>query len=295
MESQKGFLATLSTFILWGFLPVYWKLLESVPPFEIICHRIIWSVIFLVITISFTRRWKRVVATLNDRKTMKILLFTGLIVGCNWLIYIWAVNTDRVLEASLGYYINPLVLVLFGYIFFRERPRKMQWLAISIAAGGIFFRILKYGNVPLASLGIAISFATYGMLRKKADVDPLTGLLIETAILSMPALILVSIWGSSGTGSFGISDIRTSLLLVGTGIATSVPLMSFVYGAKRIQLLTVGILQYIAPTITFFLGIFLYHEPFQQLQVVTFLCIWTALLIYTAESFFYQKKLWYNK
>jgi len=288
-EHTKGFVLTLATFIFWGFLPIYWKLLEGIPAFEIICHRIVWAVVFLAVIITIRKQWSVIFSTARDIPTMKLLVVTGLTVGCNWLIYIWAVTSGRILEASLGYYINPLVVVLFGFFFFQERPRKIQWLAISIAAAGVLFRVIRYGNVPIASLGIAISFATYGMLRKKASVDSIPGLFIETAMLSIPALGFLLFLGSNGTGSFGPSVPLISLLLAGTGIATSVPLITFVYGARRIKLITVGILQYIAPTITFFLGVFIYHEPFESTRLVTFVCIWFALLIYTLESVVHER------
>lgn len=288
-ESRKGFFVALSTFIFWGFLPVYWKLLEGIPAFEIICHRIVWAVVFLAVIITFRKQWNVIFSTIRDRQTMKLLIFTGLTVGCNWLIYIWAVTSGRILEASLGYYINPLIVVLFGFIFFKERPRKIQWLAISIAAAGVLFRIFRYGNVPVASLGIAVTFATYGMLRKKASVDSVPGLFIETCMLAIPAMGFLLFWSYNGTGSFAPSAPLISLLLAGTGIATSVPLITFVYGAKRIKLVTVGILQYIAPTITFFLGVFIYHEPFESTRLITFVCIWFALLIYTLESVVHER------
>jgi len=288
-QHTKGFITMLGTYIFWGFLPIYWKLLQGVPPFEIICHRIIWSVVFLVIIISLLRGWDKVAKVFLEPRTLMLLILSGIVIGCNWLTYVWAINTDRVLEASLGYYINPLVNVIYGFIFFHDRPRKLQWLAIGLAVTGVLYQVIVYGQVPLASLAIALTFATYALIRKIARVDSIPGLFIETLVLGLPALFFILYWSKGGVSSFSPSDPGLSLLLAGTGLATSMPLITFVYGARRLSLVTVGLLQYFSPTITFCLGIFLYHEPLKSAQLVTFIFIWTALALYSTESILYNR------
>lgn len=289
-ESFKGFIATLATFVVWGFLPAYWKLIQSVSPLEILAHRIIWSVAFLGILISVKKQWNKVIKALTTPSVLRMLIITGTLVCGNWLIYIWAVNSERVIEASLGYYITPLVNVLFGFIFFRDRLRLFQWLAIFLAASGVLFQLVKYGELPWVSLGLAFTFGSYSLLRKIATVESSIGLFVETLFLSIPALIYLGSLELHGGGSFTHSGMNIDLLLIGTGLATSIPLITFVYGAKKLSLVTVGLLQYLSPTISFLLGIFAYGEPFTRAQFVTFTCIWVALGIYTLESIATMKR-----
>jgi len=286
---KKGFLTILGTYIFWGFLPGYWKLLQGVTPFEIICHRIIWSVAFLIVVISALRGWDKVLGVFHEPRTLMLLFLSGIVIGCNWLTYVWAINTQRVLEASLGYYINPLVNVIYGFIFFHDRPRKIQWISISLAMAGVLYQVVGYGQFPVASIIIAVTFATYGLIRKIAKVDSIPGLFIETLVLTIPALIFIMYWTREGVSSFSPGDPVLSMILIGTGLATSLPLITFVYGARRLSLVTVGLLQYFSPTITFCLGIFLYHEPLNTSQLVTFICIWSALALYSVESIYYSR------
>jgi chloramphenicol-sensitive protein RarD len=289
-ESFKGFFATLATFMVWGFLPAYWKLIQTVSPFEILAHRIIWSLAFLVLMLTFQKKWIRVKRALTTPSILRMLLITGSVICVNWLLYIWAVNSDMVIEASLGYYITPLVNVIFGFIFFRDRLRKLQWIAIATAAAGVLYQLIRYGQLPWVSLGLALSFGTYALLKKMVDVESNVGLFVETLFLSVPSLMFLAFLEFHGQGAMGHSGLRIDLLLMGTGLATSIPLMTFVYGAKRLSLVTVGILQYLSPTISFFLGIFVYNEPFTGVQLVTFCCIWAALIIYTSESIIFSRK-----
>ena len=290
-QSFKGFIATMATFIVWGFLPAYWKLLQKVSPLEILANRIIWSVVFLALLLSVQKKWGKVAKALTTPSVLRMLLITGTLVCGNWLIYIWAVNSDRVIEASLGYYITPMVNVFFGFLFFRDRLRKLQWIAIAIAASGVLYQLLRYGQLPWVSLGLAFTFGTYSLLRKMAEVESSVGLFVETLFLSIPALIYLGFLEFHGGGALGDLGIKTDLLLLGTGIATSIPLITFVYGAKRLSLVTVGILQYLSPTISFLLGIFAYGEAFTPAQFVTFGCIWTALVIYTTENLMVSGKM----
>ena len=290
-QSFKGFIATMATFIVWGFLPAYWKLLQKVSPLEILANRIIWSVVFLALLLSVQKKWGKAAKALTTPSVLRMLLITGTLVCGNWLIYIWAVNSDRVIEASLGYYITPMVNVFFGFLFFRDRLRKLQWFAIAIAASGVLYQLFRYGQLPWVSLGLAFTFGTYSLLRKMAEVESSVGLFVETLFLSIPALIYLGFLEFHGGGAFGDLGIKTDLLLLGTGIATSIPLITFVYGAKRLSLVTVGILQYLSPTISFLLGIFAYGEPFTSAQFVTFGCIWAALVIYTTENLMVSGKM----
>jgi len=289
-ETYKGFVVTLLAFTVWGTLPIYWKLIREVSPVEILAHRILWSLVLLVFLLSLQKKWNRVAKAMTTPSVLKILMASGTVIGANWLLYIWAVNSDMVVEASLGYYINPLVNILFGFIFFRDRLRKVQWAAIALAAGGVLYQLLKFGELPWVSLGLAFSFGVYGLLRKIADVDSSVGLFVETLLLSVPALLLLCYMHARGTMAFGHTGIGTDILLIGTGAVTSIPMMAFVYGARRLSLVTVGIIQYISPTISFLLGIFVYGEPFSSVQFTTFACIWGALAIYTGEGIMTARK-----
>lgn len=290
-QAFNGFVAAMGTFVVWGLLPIYWKLIQTVSPLEILANRIIWSVSFLGVLITVQKQWNKVARALATSSVLRILIMTGTLICGNWLIYIWAVNSDRIIEASLGYYITPLVNIFFGFVFFRDRLRKFQWLAIAIATSGVLFQLVKYGELPWVSLGLAFTFGSYSLLRKIAKVESSIGLFVETLFLSIPALIYLGFLEFHGGGALGDLGVKMDLLLIGTGLATSIPLITFVYGAKRLSLVTIGLLQYLSPTISFLLGILAYREPFTQAQFVTFGCIWVALAIYTTESIIQMRKI----
>jgi chloramphenicol-sensitive protein RarD len=226
---------------------------------------------------------------LKNYRTLLILLFTALIVGGNWLLYIWAVNNDYLLQASLGYFINPLVNIVLGMAFLKERLRPPQIVAVLLAAAGVLYLTIYYGEFPWIALTLAVSFGIYGLIRKIAPVGSLVGLTVETLLLSIPALGYLFYLDSHGAGSFLRVSLKLDLLLMGCAIATATPLLFFTLGARRLYLSTVGLLQYIAPSCMFFLAVFLFREPFAKAQVVTFLFIWTALAIYSTDSFRYYK------
>jgi chloramphenicol-sensitive protein RarD len=274
----------LSAYFIWGLSPLYWKTLKLIPSLEITCHRIVWSLAFLIPVVLLGGRRKELIRVLTNPGTMMILLTTALLVGGNWLLYIWAVNNEHVLQASLGYYINPLVSISLGIIFLRERMSRLQGLAVVLACGGVVYLTLHYGQFPTVSLLLAFSFGFYGLIRKVAPVSALTGLTVESLILTLPALVYLAHLSRSGKGAFGQQGITTDLLLVGACLVTALPLLLFTMAARRLNLSTMGFLQYIAPTCMFFLGVFLYHEPFTLQHAVTFLLIWTALAIYSADS-----------
>lgn len=283
-DNAKGFTAALTAFLAWGLLPVYWKSLITVTPLEILCHRILWSLVFISIILTFKRRWAETFATLASPRSLLILVGSSLCIGGNWLLYIWAVNNNHVVETSLGYYMNPLVNILFGFIFFKERLNTLQYIAIGLAALGVANSIFSYGELPWISLYLAISFACYGLLRKIAAVESLPGLFLETMVLGPAALgwLLHLEW--TGTSGFLAGNFHIDLLLMGAGAATALPLVGFAYGARRLQLSTLGILQYSAPSIAFLLGVFVYKEPFGPSHMLTFALIWSGLAVYTADS-----------
>lgn len=282
--SRKGLLAALAAFALWGLLPLYWKQLAQVPPFEILCHRILWSFAFLLPVVLLTGRWGEVVAAVRDRGTLIRVTCSGLLVGFNWYLYIWAVNTGHVLETSLGYYINPLMNVALGCVFLRERPSRLQVAAICLAAFGVLWMVAGYGRFPWVALTLAGSFSLYGFMRKTVRVESIPGLFIETSILTPFVLFWLVRLHMEGSGAFSTLGTTTDLFLMGAGVATSTPLIWFAFGARILRLTTLGVLQYLAPTLAFLLGVFVFHEPMTPAHFVTFGCIWGALALYTIEG-----------
>jgi chloramphenicol-sensitive protein RarD len=278
-----------SAFLIWGISPIYWKALRAVPALEIILHRMVWSFFFLVPLIIIMRRWQEFIDTLKNHRTLLILLFTALIIGGNWLLYIWAVNNDNLLQASLGYYINPLVNVVLGMVFLKERLRAPQILSVVLATAGVLYLSIYYGEFPWIALTLAVSFGLYGLIRKVAPVGSLVGLAVETLLLSIPALVYLFYLDSQGRGSIFRVSLKLDLLLMGCALVTAIPLLFFTLGARRLYLSTIGLLQYIAPSCMFILAVFLFHEPFSSAQVVTFIFIWTALAIYSTDSVRYYR------
>lgn len=277
-------------FVIWGVSPVYWKILHSVSSFEVILHRIIWSFVVLMPLVLLRNRRSEFVRTLKDLRAMGILLFTSVMVSANWLIYVWAVNNQRVLEASLGYYINPIVNVLLGVIFLKERLRPIQIFAVILAGAGVLYLTISQGAPPWVSLSLAFSFGIYGLIRKVVSVSALTGLTVETLLLTIPAFILLGKMEATGTAAFLNMNLTTDLLLAGTGILTATPLLLFGIGARRITLTTLGFIQYTGPTGMLLLGITLFDEPFTRVQMVTFGLIWTALALYSTDAWLVYKK-----
>jgi chloramphenicol-sensitive protein RarD len=285
-----GVVYAASAFLIWGISPIYWKALRAVPAFEIILHRMVWSFFFLVPLILVMRRWTDFIDALKNYRTLLTLLFTALIIGANWLLYIWAVNNDNLLQASLGYYINPLVNVVLGMVFLKERLRPPQILAVLLAAAGVLYLTIYYGEFPWIALALAVSFGLYGLIRKIAPVGSLAGLTVETLLLSIPALVYLFYLDGQGAGHIFRVSLKVDLLLMGCALATAIPLLFFTLGARRLYLTTVGLLQYIAPSCMFLLAVFLFREPLVKAQVVTFIFIWTALAIYSTDSVRYYRR-----
>ena len=289
-ESLCGVFYAGSAFLIWGLGPIYWKALSAVPPLEIILHRAVWAFIILLIPIASGRFKHEFVSALQDLRVILTLLLTAAILAGNWLLYVWAINNNYILQGSLGYYINPLVNVVFGVLFLRERLRPAQIAAVLLAGLGVAYLTFSYGEFPWIALALASSFGLYGLIRKVAPVGPLVGLSIEVMLMTAPAAIYLIYLGAEGGGSFLRGSFSIDLLLLGTSVLTAVPLTFFTAGAKRINLSTVGLLQYIAPTFVFLLAVFYYREPFLMAQVRTFIMIWTALIIYSTDSVLYYRR-----
>jgi chloramphenicol-sensitive protein RarD len=283
---NKGTLTAAAAYICWGFFPIYWKLLSEVSALEILASRMTWSLLFLLGILAYRRHWGWIRTAVHDRKIMLTFLGSAVLLSVNWFTYIWAVNAGFIIETSLGYFINPLVNVLLGVVLLKEKLRPIQLLAVLIALGGVLYLTISYGALPWIALTLAFSFGFYGLLRKTASLGSLEGLSMETGLLFLPALGYLLYLQFNGTAAFGHSDLRTTLLLAFAGIATAVPLLLFATGARQITLISLGILQYIAPTIQFLLGVLVYKEPFDTQRLIGFALVWLALIIYTAEALF---------
>lgn len=280
---NAGSLYALLAYGAWGLLPIYWKFLGQSSPIEVLCHRIIWSLVFLSGLLMLQQRQAEVRSLLKARRTLVLLLISAALLTCNWGLYIYGVNTDRVVETSLGYFINPLVSVLLGFVVLKERLELGQQIAVVLAAIAVGYFIGQFGTIPWIALGLAFTFAFYGLVRKVVAVAPMVGLAIETLLVTPPALAFVTYQGAIGNATLGSSPTLT-LLLVGAGVVTSMPLLWFNNAAKRLQLSTLGFFQYLAPSLQLMLAVFLYGEPFTPTHAVTFGLIWTALLLYSTTS-----------
>ncbi|OEH91636.1 EamA family transporter RarD [Bacillus solimangrovi] len=287
-QYKIGISYTVIAYVLWGILPLYWKLLEHVPASEILAHRIVWSFLFVLSIIIFRKRYKAFIQLLRTLikhpKKMAAILLAGVLVSGNWFIYIWAVNTNHLVEASLGYYINPLLSVLLGVVVLREKLSISQMISVLLAAIGVMILTIQYGQVPWIAISLALSFALYGLAKKLVQLDSMFGLAIETSIVTPIALIFLGSKQIQGTELFFSNSVTTVLLLIGCGIATAIPLLCFAEGVKRIPLSMNGFFQYIAPTISLLIGVFLFQEEFTKVHLASFMCIWFGLIIYTVSN-----------
>jgi len=287
---NKGLFYAILAYLAWGLLPVYWKALQVVPAGQIVAHRMVWSLVFVGILFALRNPWTRFLQLVTNKKVLLIYLTAAAILTLNWFTYIWAVNAGYVVETALGYFINPLVNVLLGVVVLRERLRLGQWAAVGIAGAGVLYLTIVYGALPWIALVLALTFATYSLIKKTAPLEALDGLVLETSLLMAPALGYLLVQNGSGIGAFGHSSLPITLLLVGTGVATGLPLLLFAAAARLIPLSTIGLLQYLAPTIQFFLGVFIYGEPFNFTRLFGFSLIWLALVIYSVESVVAQRR-----
>jgi chloramphenicol-sensitive protein RarD len=279
---RHGIAAALIAFTIWGLAPLYFKAVGSVPPTEIVAHRILWSLLFLAGLLAFWRGFDGLWRLRSQPRLIGLLAVTALLTGSNWLVFVWSISAGRLLEASLGYFINPLVSILLGRLFLGERMRALQQAAVALALTGVAWRVWQVGSLPWVALFLALTFGFYGLLRKRAPVDPINGLFVETLITAPLALAWLAWLGAGGELHFG-RDTLTSALLPLAGVLTAVPLMLFALGAQRLPLSTIGFLQYLAPSLNFVLAVFLFHEPFDMGQLIGFALIWSALALYTAD------------
>jgi chloramphenicol-sensitive protein RarD len=282
-DRARGLAAAVAAYLCWGLLPIYFKQLQGVPALEILAHRVIWSLLLLAGLLAWRRDPAEFTLPFRGGK-LPLLAATTVLIGCNWLLYIWAVNAGRILEASLGYYVNPLVNVLLGVLFLGEKLNGRQKAAVGIAALGVLVLVVHAGRLPWISLALALSFGFYGLLRKRAGIPAVGGLFGETALLAPAALAYLWIRGATGEGAFGSGAGRSALLLA-AGPITALPLIGFTYGVHRLRLSTMGVVQYLAPTGQLLLAVALYGEPFGRAHAAAFACIWCSLAIYSWDAF----------
>ena len=282
---RAGFGFALAAFLAWGAFPLYFRALQRVPPLEILAHRVVWSALFLAALVTWARRWPEYRAAFSSARSLATYALSAALVTSNWLLYIWAINHARVLEASLGYFVNPLINVLLGVLFLHERLRPRQLAAIGLAVAGVLVLVLRLGTFPWLALALALTFGAYGLVRKKAAIDPLVGLLIETSLVAPAAALFIGSRLAAGQSGLGV-DARTTTLLLLAGVITSVPLIWFAHGVRSLRLSTVGLIQYVAPTLQFLTAVLVFKEPFAAAHALAFGCIWGSLAIYSADSLF---------
>ncbi|WP_286937216.1 MULTISPECIES: EamA family transporter RarD [unclassified Pseudoalteromonas] len=289
-EQRKGGIFACLAFLMWGLAPIYFKQIQHVSAFEILTHRVVWSVVFLVLVVSVFKYWDKVKRIVAQPKIILMLVLTSSILGFNWGLFIWAVNNNHMLDASLGYYINPLLNVLLGMLFLGERLRKLQGFAVFLAFAGVVLQLVSFGSFPVVAFSLATSFAIYGLLRKKLPVEALPGILLEALILLPVALIYWWVMAPTPTSDLALNDWHTNALLISAGIITTLPLLCFTGAAKRLQYTTLGFFQYIGPSLMFMLAVVFYDEVFDAERVITFACIWSALAIFTWDSYHQSRK-----
>ena len=283
-KNKAGMLYGAFSFVLWGVLPLYWKLLQAVPPLEILYHRIFWSFVIMVAVVFLSKKWESMVDIFCDVRKLIPVFLCGILISINWYIYIYAVNTDQVIEASMGYYMTPLVMVMLGVTVFKERLNRWQLSAIVLAALGVIIVTVQYGRVPWIALVLACSFAIYGLVKKMVAVDSIIGLTMETLIVMPVALFFIIKLETGGTGTFVTAPFALSLILAGSGIVTATPLLLYARGIEKTTFSMIGFLQYIAPSINLFLGIFVFKEHFTLSHLISFCFIWAGLVIFTMSN-----------
>lgn len=281
---NKGVIYGAAAYIMWGFFPIYFKALQMVPPMQIMMHRVVWSFLFVMLLIFLRKEWPSFRESLREPRVLISYTLTAVLLAANWLIYIYGVNSGQVVETSLGYFINPLLSVALGVVFLRERLRLTQWIPVGLAALGVLYLTLQYGSPPWIALALAFSFGMYGLIKKIAPLGSLHGLSLETGIIFLPAVLYLLFAENQGYGAFGHLGWNVTILLALVGVVTALPLLLFGMAARSIPLSLLGILQYIAPSVQFLLGIFLYQEPFSTSLLMGYVIIWLALIIFTLEG-----------
>ncbi|WP_422392212.1 EamA family transporter RarD [Niallia oryzisoli] len=291
---KMGVIYAAFSYLIWGLLPIYWKLLDGIGADEILASRIVWSFLFMIAVLLITRKWSSFIVTLKNlfknKKQLVFLTTASVLVSCNWFIYIWAVNHDQIIEASMGYYINPLVSVLLGMIVLKEKLSAAQYVSFFFASIGVIILTASYGMLPWISLSLAFTFGFYGLAKKMIKVDSSIGLTLETLVITPIAFIYILYLFSQGTNTFLTVSVKTDLLLILSGAATAIPLLYFAKGAQRIPLSMLGYIQYLAPTISLVLGVFVYREHFSTGHMIAFSFIWFALIIYSLSNTKFMKR-----
>lgn len=287
---NRGVWYGLVAYLSWGLFPIYWKQLSHIESFQVIAHRVVWSFFFLTLVQLGRNFFQPGSVRFPTAKEFRTYSLAGLLIGLNWLLYIWAVSAGRIVESSLGYFINPLVNVLFGMLFFGEKLRPGQWLSLAFAFAGVLYLSLALDSVPWIALVLAVSFAAYGVVKKRSPLDPISGLTLETSLLSLPALFFLLLREHEDSGAFLHTSPADGLFLVGAGLVTSLPLLFFAAAARRVSLTTIGVLQYLSPSLQFMCGVWLYHEPFTHRQMIGFGLVWTGLAFFLAEGLWKSRK-----
>jgi chloramphenicol-sensitive protein RarD len=288
---RKGVLYAIGAYLMWGLFPLYWKQLETIPALQLIGHRIGWSFIVLLAVILVTRQWRAFRVVAWDARTVRIYFMAAVLISINWFTYVWAVTHGFVVETSLGYYINPLFSVLLGVTIFRERLRPVQWVPIGLATLGVLYLTFTYGALPWIALTLALTFGLYGLVKKTAPLGSLYGLTLETGLLFVPAIIYLVICEITGQGAFLHSGLKADWMMIGAGFVTIVPLLFFASAAQRVPMTTIGILQYINPTMQFLLGVLLYKEPFTHDRLIGFGLVWIGLILFWVEGLYARRNL----
>ena len=283
-EYSLGLLFGVSAYVFWGLFPLYWPLLKPASPLEIVSHRAVWTLVFCIIVLALLRQLKSTLAIMKHPKKMVGLFATTVLISINWLTYIWATNNGHVVEAALGYYINPLIIIAFGVLLLREKMRPLQWVAVGIAAIGVTILTIDYGRLPWVAISLALSWGTYGLLKKKLDLGALEGLTIETLISLLPYGFYLFYLSNQGTGQFG-SGVGLTILLIAAGAMTAIPLLLFNGSTTRLPYSTIGLLQYITPTIQFSIGVWINHEEMPPARWIGFIVIWLALATLGTDLF----------
>ncbi len=284
LQVRQGIFLAIAAYTMWGIAPIYFKSLQDVPPFEVLTHRILWSFVFLSFILFFTKGFKQLLALKKEPKRLAMLCVSAVVIAGNWLLFIWAVNTGHMLDASLGYFINPLFNVFLGMVFLNERFRKLQWFAVSLAFMGVGIQLITFGSIPWIALLLASSFGTYGLLRKKVQVGAALGLFVETAILFPVAAIYLLMIADTSSSDLFSNTWDLNALLFAAGIITTVPLLCFNGAATRLKLSTLGFFQYLGPTLMFILAVTLYKEPLTADKATTFAFIWAALMVFIFDA-----------
>jgi chloramphenicol-sensitive protein RarD len=292
-RASRGALATAASFLLWGFVPLYWKQMQDVSSLELVAHRIVWSLLFLACVLARQKAFSSLRPSFTEARAFASSMLSGALLAANWTLFIWAVNAGHLIEASLGYFLTPLCNVALGSAFFHERLRTLQWTAVAFAAAGVGVLLFHAGHVPWIALGLASSWSLYGICKKQSQLGAIAGLTMETFLMSPIAGAFLLWRAHTGEGALGQVSPGLHVLIVGSGVITTIPLLLFAYGAQRLRLATLGLLQYIAPSMQFLLGLLVYHEPFDTARMQAFVLIWCGLVIYTGDTFWSRRdKIW---